>query len=282
MLAIRTVRRPGEHAVKSSQVNPGLRHQGSKLSHEIQRLEDDVGSAIPKAFVALMGQAFSIIGNVLSIKKRTQVMKIKLYKMTVVAAANAMILAFLVVMTAGSNSAFAQAVPIDPSLEVFRIRCQIDADLNPANGLIEPKVQIQAKARADLLDGAAIGFLVENISRPIAPLPPNVVNTVIELGSASADWDTFPDPGDLTPVTVVAGDFVESNPDPVTGELIGEMIKVTAQVTVTGQTVTGTGHCADKTSAQFKQQTKNVCTLKKFNRGKCKSGDILPDGTIMP
>ncbi len=46
VLAIRTVRRPGEHAVESSQVNPGLRHQGSKPSHEIQRLEDDVGSAI--------------------------------------------------------------------------------------------------------------------------------------------------------------------------------------------------------------------------------------------
>jgi len=60
VLAIRTVRRPGEHAVESSQVNPGLRHLGSKPSHEIQRLEDDMGSAIPKAFAALMGQAFSI------------------------------------------------------------------------------------------------------------------------------------------------------------------------------------------------------------------------------
>ena len=37
----------GEHAVESSQVSPGLRHQGSKPSHEIQWLEDDVGSAIP-------------------------------------------------------------------------------------------------------------------------------------------------------------------------------------------------------------------------------------------
>ena len=42
MLAIRR-----EHAVESSQVNPGLRRQGSKPSHEIQWLEDDVGSAIP-------------------------------------------------------------------------------------------------------------------------------------------------------------------------------------------------------------------------------------------
>ena len=208
--------------------------------------------------------------------------RLNLFRMTAGAVANVTTLALLVLLTVGSSSAFAQVVPLDASLEVFRIRCQIDADVDPLTGLLEPKVQIQAKARADLLDGAAIGFLVENISRPIAPLPPNVVNTVIELGSASADWDTFPDPGDLTPVTVVAGDFVESNPDPVTGELIGEMIKVTAQVTVTGQTVTGTGHCADKTSAQFKQQTKNVCTLTKFIRGKCKSGDILPDGTIMP
>ena len=36
-----------EHAVESSQVSPGLRHQGSKPSHEIQWLEDDVGSAVP-------------------------------------------------------------------------------------------------------------------------------------------------------------------------------------------------------------------------------------------
>ena len=42
MLAIRR-----EHAVESSQVSPGLRRQGSKPSHEIQWLEDDVGSAIP-------------------------------------------------------------------------------------------------------------------------------------------------------------------------------------------------------------------------------------------
>ena len=40
MLAIRH-----EHAVESSQVSPGLRRQGSKPSHEIQWLEDDVGSA---------------------------------------------------------------------------------------------------------------------------------------------------------------------------------------------------------------------------------------------
>jgi len=144
--------------------------------------------------------------------------------------------------------------------------------MNPATGLIEPKVQIQAKARADLLDALQVGFLVENISAPIAPLPPSVVYTDFALGSATADWDTFPDPLDLNPVTFVAGDFVAD----------GESIKVTAQVTLTGQTVTGVASCVDKTSAQFKQQTKNVCTLKKFNRGRCKSGDILPDGTVMP
>jgi hypothetical protein len=60
MLAIRLMRHSDEHAVESSQVSPGLRHQGSKPSHEIQWLEDDVGSAMPKAFAALMGQAFSI------------------------------------------------------------------------------------------------------------------------------------------------------------------------------------------------------------------------------
>ena len=42
MLAIRC-----EHAVESSQVNPGLWHQSSKPSNEIKWLEDDVGSAIP-------------------------------------------------------------------------------------------------------------------------------------------------------------------------------------------------------------------------------------------
>ena len=51
---------------KSCQVNPGLRHQGAKPSHEIQWLEYHVGCAIPKTFAAakvfasLMGQDFSI------------------------------------------------------------------------------------------------------------------------------------------------------------------------------------------------------------------------------
>lgn len=208
--------------------------------------------------------------------------KIKTLRMTAAAIPNATLLVLLVFLTFGSSTAFAQVAVIDPSLEVFRIRCQIDTDVDPVTGLLEPKVQIQAKARADLLDTLEVGFLVENVSRTVPPLPPAVVYTVFDLGSASADWDTFPDPLDPTPVTWIPGDFVESNPDPVTGEPVGETIKVTAQVTLTGQTVTGTGQCADKTAAQFKQQTKNVCTLKKFLRNKCKPGDILPDGTTMP
>lgn len=87
----------------------------------------------------------------------------KLFRMTGVATTNVMFLTLLVVMTAGSNPVFAQAVPIDPGLEVFRIRCQIDADINSV-GVTVPKVQIQAKARADLLDGFAVGIMVENIS----------------------------------------------------------------------------------------------------------------------
>ncbi len=184
-------------------------------------------------------------------------------KFTATAITNVTILALLAVMTVGSSLAFAQVgAPLDPSFEVFRIRCQIDADVDPATGLVVPKVQIQAKVRADLLDGQAVGIMVENISAVNPPLP-SVVNTVFELGSASADWDTFPDPGSLTPVTVIPGDFV----------LGGDSIKISAQVALTGQTVTGVGDCADKTAAQFKQQTKGVCTLVKFNRGKCKPGD---------
>jgi len=201
-------------------------------------------------------------------------MTLKLFRIIVAAITNVKSLALLGLFTVGSSSAFAQ-VPQDPvidaSLEVFRIRCQIDADINPATGLTEPKVQIQGKARAELLDGILVGIMVENISVPIPPLP-SVVNTVFELGSATADWDTFPDPGDPTPVTIIPGDFV----------LADESIKVTAQVTGSGQTVSDIAQCVDKTGGQFKQDTKGVCKLKKFLRGKCKPGDILPDGTIQP
>jgi len=201
--------------------------------------------------------------------RKNQMMELRLFKMTATAIANVSTLALLVVMTVGSGSAFAQV--IDPSLEVFRIRCQIDADVNPATGVIEPKVQIQGKARADLLDGLAVDFGVQNLTTTTS-LPPNVVSAVFDAGSASADWDTFPDALDPTPVTSIDGDFVVD----------GEVIRVTAKVKSTGQTVTGEAECADKTSAQFTQDTKGVCKLKDFLRDKCKSGDILPDGTIMP
>ena len=133
----------------------------------------------------------------LSITK-SQMMALKLFRMNAVTIVNVTTLAFLMVMTVGSSSALAQV--LDPSLEVFRIRCQIDADVNPATGVLEPKVQIQGKARADLLDGAAVDFGVQNLTTTTS-LPPNVVSTVFELGSATADWDTFPDATDPTPVT---------------------------------------------------------------------------------
>lgn len=198
-------------------------------------------------------------------------MKTRSLEMTTAAITNATILAILVFLAVGSSSALAQVATLDPTLEVFRIRCQIDADIDPATGLTEPKVQIQAKLRAESLDGEAVGIMVENISSPLPPLP-SIINTVFEFGTATADWDTFPDPGDPTPVSTIPGDFV----------LADESIRITAQVTSTAQTVTGVAQCADKTSAQFKQDTKNVCTMKKFLRGKCKPGDTLPDGTIMP
>ena len=178
-------------------------------------------------------------------------------------------LGVLAALTLGGSSALAQAVN-DPALELFRIRCQIDIDVNPTTGLSEPKVQIQAKSRADILDGQEVKFWVEN--RSSVQAPPPVVTTNFELGSAAADWDTFPDPADPSPVSVVSGDFAAA----------GELIEAFAQVVATGQTVSDVGECADKTSAQFTQQTKGVCKLKDYNRGKCKSGDILPDGTIMP
>ena len=165
----------------------------------------------------------------------------------------------------------AQTVPFDSTLEVFRIRCQIDQDVNPTTGAVESKVQIQGKARAELLEGADVGIMVENISSTLPPLP-GVVQTVFSQGTATADWDTFPDPGDPNPVATIPGDFVEAD----------DFIRVTVQVTATGQTVSDVDQCADKTSAQFKQDTKGVCTMKKFLRDKCKSGDTLPDGTVQP
>ncbi len=46
--------------MKPCQVHSWLGHQRRQLSNEIQRLEDDVRSAIPKAFAPLMGQAFTV------------------------------------------------------------------------------------------------------------------------------------------------------------------------------------------------------------------------------
>jgi hypothetical protein len=204
-------------------------------------------------------------------ERKNQMTRLNLFRMTAGVIANVTTLALLVLMTVGSSSAFAQVAPLDPNLEVFRIRCQIDEDIDPATGLTEPKVQIQGKARADLLDGWQVGIMVENISSTYPPLP-SIVNTVFELGSATADWDTFPDPGDLTPVTFILGDFV----------LADEFIRITAQVTSSGQTVSDVAQCALKEGGQFKQDTKGVCKLRKFLRGKCKPGDILPDGTIQP
>ena len=57
VLAIRLMRHSAEHAVESGQVSPGLRHQSSKPSDEIQWLEDDVGSNI---FI----RSFQLIANV--------------------------------------------------------------------------------------------------------------------------------------------------------------------------------------------------------------------------
>lgn len=198
-------------------------------------------------------------------------MKPKYIKSSRVAVTNLMLLSLLLLTTGVNNQSYAQAAPIDLTLEVFRIRCQIDEDIDPDTGLMVPKVQIQAKARAEILDGYAVGIMVENQSRVVPPLP-SVVNTVFELGTATADWDTFPDPDSLATVSPISGDFVTAD----------ELIKITAQVASTGQTVTGTGQCADKTSSQFRQDTKNQCTMKKYLLDKCKSGDVLPDGTIVP
>jgi hypothetical protein len=171
----------------------------------------------------------------------------------------------------GTGKAYAALPPHnDPDLEISRIRCQIDIDIDPATGLESPKVQIQGKARSgDAMEAHAVRFMVDNISVPISIIAPTI-DTVLELGSATADWDTFPD--DASSAPVIDGDFAVD----------GDSISVTAQVLESSQTVSEIAECATKISAQFTQDTKGVCKLKDFNRGKCKSGDILPDGTIMP
>ena len=157
----------------------------------------------------------------------------------------------------------------DPDLEMFRVRCQIDVAVDPATGLEVPKVQIQGKARAgDTLEAHAIRFMVENLSGGTVIAP--TIDTVVEQGSATADWDTFPDL--IDPVPVIDGGFAAG----------GDIIRISGQILESGQTVSEVGTCAAKVSQQFRQDTKNVCKLKAFNRGKCKSGMILPDGSIMP
>ena len=115
----------------------------------------------------------------------------------------------------------------------------------------------------------AVRFMVENISVPTSLIAPTI-DTVFDLGSATADWDSFPDA--VSTASVIDGDFVVD----------GDSIRVTGQILESGQTVSEIATCATKISAQFTQDTKGVCKLKDFNRGKCKSGDILPDGTVMP
>jgi hypothetical protein len=150
---------------------------------------------------------------------------------------------------------------------MFRVRCQVKTDG------AQTQVQIQGNARAgDIIpEGHSVTFTVTNATGTSMPAP----STAFSGGSASTDWDTSPDPGDGA--TFVAGNFVVED----------DVITVTALVpaTVDGegdQSVSNTATCVEKAGGQFKQDTKNVCTLKKFNRGKCKSGDVLPDGAIQP
>jgi hypothetical protein len=169
---------------------------------------------------------------------------------------------------AASDNASAQLV--DSSFEVFRIRCQIDVDIDPDTGLEAPKVQIQAKARADLLDTVDIWIQKYPGTGMPTDLSP-VVSTFFDLGSATADWDTFPDPLDLNPVATIPGDFVVD----------GDQIQVHARDTSlfgSGQQVTDVAKCATKISSQFKQQTKppKICDMPddedKLAEGKC----VLP------
>jgi hypothetical protein len=149
----------------------------------------------------------------------------------------------------------ANAQFVDPSFEVFRIRCQIDVDIDPVAGLETPKVQIQVKARADLLD--TVDIWVEKYSGTGMPTDlSSVVSTFFDPGSATADWDTFPDPFDLNPVSTIPGDFVAD----------GDQIQAHARDTSlfgSGQQVTDVAKCATKVSSQFRQQTERpkICDI---------------------
>ena len=189
--------------------------------------------------------------------------KRRVFERAIAAISNSVVVTLFLLMAVGSNVAYAQ----DPSMEMFRVRCQIDEGTDPVTGEPAPKVQIQGKARADLLDGLEVEFSVSNLDNPTTAEPIRVV-TMFELGSASADWDTFPDPD--APVTTVDGNFVAAD----------EEIRIRATVLVTGQSVVGDGACADKRSSQFRQDTKGQCKLKDELRQKCKIGDELSNGNI--
>jgi hypothetical protein len=166
---------------------------------------------------------------------------------------------------AASGESQAQQL-VDPSFEVFRIRCQIDVDVDPATGLETPKVQIQVKARSDLLE--TVDIWVERYPGTGTPDDlSSVVSTYVDLGTATADWDTFPDGLDPAVVTV-PGDFVVD----------GDQIQAHARDTSTygsGQQVTDVAKCATKTSSQFRQQTKplKICDMPddedKYLKGDC-------------
>ena len=49
-----------EHAVEARQVDPGLWDQRGQPGDEVQRLEDHMGRAVPKALATLAGQAFAV------------------------------------------------------------------------------------------------------------------------------------------------------------------------------------------------------------------------------
>jgi len=184
------------------------------------------------------------------------------------AIAKVTVLALLVVVTAGASTALADHLPPDPNLEMFRVRCQIDTDIDPTTGARVSKVQIQGKARAEFLDGLEGVFTVTNGLNESLKVGSDFVG-----GSASADWDTFPDLGDPEGIaTSIPGNFAADC----------ETISVTVEGAATHQSVWGESECSEKVSSQFRQDTKNVCTVKKFLRDKCKPGDTLPGPPVGP
>ena len=58
VLAIWTVRRPGEHAMEACQIGSRSGYQGCQARDKVQWLEDNVGSAIPTAFANAHGASF--------------------------------------------------------------------------------------------------------------------------------------------------------------------------------------------------------------------------------